>query len=147
MITSNIHLPRTRAIFDWIFALPPLRTPPALEYESVAEQGLSSEQHASRDLKEQQVGSDGLSRGVGKRWGWSLLSVATLLSSTRLTHDSHPCGRQALENLKRTISSVRSLGELHSFLFIEHGAYAAPKQPAPTEATRKSADSALAATY
>lgn len=63
---------------------------------------------------------------------------------------AHACPRacrQALEHLQGTIARVRDLGELHTFLFVEHGAYAAPKQPVPTETSSKGADSALAGTY
>jgi len=110
VITSSIHLPRTRAIFDWVFSLPPLHTlAPHIAYESVVEQGLSAEQHASRDAKEQ----------------------------------------QALEHLKAITERVRDLAELHSFLFVEHAAYAAPKQAATsTVATSiRAADESLMATY
>ncbi|KAL1499530.1 hypothetical protein AB1Y20_011732 [Prymnesium parvum] len=56
VITSNIHLPRTRAIFEWVFALPPTRgRRVSIDYEGVAERGLSPEQIASRDLKERQA--------------------------------------------------------------------------------------------
>lgn len=56
VITSEIHLPRTRAIFDWIFTLPPARgSVPSIAYEGVAERGLSMDQIASRQLKEEQA--------------------------------------------------------------------------------------------
>ena len=82
VVTSEIHLPRTRAIFEWasdlaaraysallqtaevcmpciqIFSLPPhRRAMPRLSFEAVSETGtLSSDQRESRALKEQQVG-------------------------------------------------------------------------------------------
>lgn len=36
VLTSALHMPRTRAIFDWVFALPPRRGPPVrFAYEAV----------------------------------------------------------------------------------------------------------------
>ena len=55
---------------------------------------------------------------------------------------------QALERLKQTIGRVRTLGDLHRFLFVDHAAYnAAPKPTAAVDTQSKRADGALAATY
>ena len=57
VVTSEIHLPRTRAIFEWVFTLPPHRHgAPRLNFEGVSEgDALSTEQRESRAGKEQQV--------------------------------------------------------------------------------------------
>jgi len=107
VITSEVHMPRTAAIFDWMFALPPHLSPaPLLVYEAVPERGLSEEQRASRQSKEE--------------------------SSLRSFREG-------------TAKRVRSLAELHPFLFQQHAAYAAqqPERVRPPSA----ADSALLNTY
>jgi hypothetical protein len=39
IVTSELHMPRTRAIFDWVFSLPPRRGRPVrLSYEAVADE-------------------------------------------------------------------------------------------------------------
>ena len=39
IITSALHMPRTRAIFEWVFALPPHRKKtPQLDYEAVGDE-------------------------------------------------------------------------------------------------------------
>lgn len=56
VITSEFHLRRTRAIFDWVFALPDAagrrRGATELAYEAVGDRGLAEEHLASRVAKE-----------------------------------------------------------------------------------------------
>ena len=100
VVTSAFHLPRTRVIFDWVFALPAASNAPhrrarrnlhpsdrtMLEYESVDDNGVAGEHLDTRRQKEQ-------------------AAIRTLQEVT--------------------IPSISSLAELHSFLFVQHGAYRA----------------------
>jgi uncharacterized SAM-binding protein YcdF (DUF218 family) len=97
LITSAFHMPRTRAIFEWVFALPPTLPTPVraaarasalqLEYEEVTESGLADDD---------------------------------VLQSRRLKEE------QALRVLREsTIPAIRDLRALHDFLFVHHGAYRA----------------------
>ena len=43
IITSAFHLPRTQAIFAWIFSLPPLAEPWQLTFEAVPDVGMAEE--------------------------------------------------------------------------------------------------------
>ena len=56
VVTSAFHLPRTRAIFEWVFGLPEAggrrRPPVRLAYEAAADVGLSEEHLAARRQKE-----------------------------------------------------------------------------------------------
>ena len=106
VITSEVHMARTSAIFDWIFSLPPHHSlAPILLYEAVPELGLSEEQRASRRTKEE-ASLHSFREGPAKR--------------------------------------VRSLAELHPFLFQKHSAYA----PQPEQTQRSSTvDAALLKTY
>ena len=60
VVTSSLHMPRTKAIFDWVFVLPEAdgrtRRPIAeLSYEDVPERGMDEAQIASRREKEEQA--------------------------------------------------------------------------------------------
>jgi uncharacterized SAM-binding protein YcdF (DUF218 family) len=87
IVTTSVHLARTRAIFDWVFRLGPQRyAPPQLDYESVDDSAVMTEQQrTSRALKEE----------------------------------------ESLVQLRETAARVTDLSALHSFLFVEHGAYRA----------------------
>lgn len=105
VITSSLHMPRTRAIFEWVFSLSGAgggrQSPTALTFEAVGERGMDAEAISSRRRKED----------------------------------------QALQSLKATMASVRDLAELHTFIFVRHGAYsAAPTRPSDVKG-------ALASTY
>ncbi|MDR3688280.1 MAG: YdcF family protein [Fimbriimonas sp.] len=52
VVTSEFHMPRTRAIFDWIFALPPLAWDYELTYQAVPDVGMDEEALAARIAKE-----------------------------------------------------------------------------------------------
>lgn len=52
IITSEFHMPRTKAIFDWVFHLPPSSLDYQLVFESTPDTGLSSQALAARILKE-----------------------------------------------------------------------------------------------
>ena len=54
VVTSAFHLPRTQAIFDWVFALPfsgRRSSSLALTYEEAPERGMDAEQSGSRREK------------------------------------------------------------------------------------------------
>lgn len=85
VITSEFHLARARAVFEWVFRLPPLPAPFALDYYAVANTGLPAATLAARLEKE----------------------------------------RAGLAQLQAIIERVRSIAELHAFLFREHEAYRA----------------------
>jgi hypothetical protein len=53
VITSAFHLPRTEAIFTWIFQLSPPPQPYHLTFEAVPDVGLGSAALAARQQKEQ----------------------------------------------------------------------------------------------
>jgi len=52
IITSEFHMPRTRAIFDWIFKLPPLVLDFELEFKSSPDRGLPSQARSARVQRE-----------------------------------------------------------------------------------------------
>jgi len=53
VITSEFHMPRTKAIFDWVFHLPPLPFTYQLDFESTPNEGLSSQALAARIQREE----------------------------------------------------------------------------------------------
>ena len=53
LLTSEFHLPRTEAIFRWIFSLAPVHGPFELSFESVPDQGLSPQALLARTSREQ----------------------------------------------------------------------------------------------
>ena len=56
VVTSDNHLARTRAIFEWVFALPPRAgAAPELSFEGVADAGYTDDQLASRRQKEERA--------------------------------------------------------------------------------------------
>lgn len=50
VVTSDFHMPRARAAFDWIYKS--VDSPPALEYHSVEDEGMSDEALAARVERE-----------------------------------------------------------------------------------------------
>jgi len=52
VITSVFHMPRTQALFDWIFRLPPVLANYELEYKSTENAGLTPEALAARVERE-----------------------------------------------------------------------------------------------
>lgn len=54
VITSDFHLPRTQAAFEWIYGLTPLRSSFQLFFESVPNKGLSPEALKTRISREKQ---------------------------------------------------------------------------------------------
>ncbi len=52
VVTSEFHMPRTEAIFRWIFSLPPTDTPYRLAFFSVPDIGMPEEGLAARRAKE-----------------------------------------------------------------------------------------------
>lgn len=52
VVTSEFHLARARAVFEWVFRLPPLAVPFALDYFAVANMGLTASTLAARLEKE-----------------------------------------------------------------------------------------------
>jgi len=53
IITSEFHMPRTKAIFEWVFHLPPLPFKYRLDYKSTPNESLSSQALAARILREE----------------------------------------------------------------------------------------------
>ena len=53
VITSEFHLPRTQAAFEWIYGLTPLTTDHQLIFESVPNRGLSPKALKARIAREQ----------------------------------------------------------------------------------------------
>lgn len=51
VITSDFHMPRTRKIFDWVFALDDGHT--VIDYISTPDEGMTTEQSAARRAKEE----------------------------------------------------------------------------------------------
>lgn len=54
VVTSEFHMPRTKALFEWIFGLTPKRDAFELSFEAVAERGMAEEARAARAAKEAQ---------------------------------------------------------------------------------------------
>lgn len=52
VITSEFHMPRTEAIFRWVFSLPPLPHTYQLHFQSVPNKGLAPDALAAREQKE-----------------------------------------------------------------------------------------------
>jgi uncharacterized SAM-binding protein YcdF (DUF218 family) len=121
VVTSELHMARTRTIFEWIFALPEAagrghsglhmrrRHVVELSFESVPEgTTMDAAQAASRQEKEE----------------------------------------QALRSLREgTIPAISDLGELHAFLFQRHGAYRAMSKEDEEARERERAQGHLARTY
>jgi len=53
IITSEFHMPRTKAIFEWVFHLPPLPIKYQLDFESTPNEGLSSQALVARIQREE----------------------------------------------------------------------------------------------
>ncbi|MCX6612531.1 MAG: YdcF family protein [Acidobacteria bacterium] len=53
VITSDFHMPRTQAIFNWIFSVAPLPIPFEIHFHSVADTGMDATTLAARLEKEQ----------------------------------------------------------------------------------------------
>jgi len=53
VITSEFHMSRTKAIFEWVFHLPPLPFKYQLDFDSTPNEGLSSETLAARIQREE----------------------------------------------------------------------------------------------
>jgi hypothetical protein len=87
VITSEFHMQRTRAIFDWVFSLPEARF--TLEFSATSDAGIAADALAARVAKEQE----------------SLFRVAELRER------------------------IRTLEQLHQFVFTEHEAYATGLTP------------------
>jgi hypothetical protein len=52
VVTSEFHLPRTRAIFEWVFSLPPVPLDYQLSFKSTPNRGLSPEALGARKQRE-----------------------------------------------------------------------------------------------
>ncbi len=87
VITSESHLPRTEAIFRWVFGIAP-ECRYHLDFDSTPDRGLAPELLAAR--KSREAGS--------------------------------------LRQLHQTAAAIRTLPELHRWLFTEHQAYRASLQ-------------------
>ncbi len=84
VVTSAFHMPRTRAIFEWVFGLSVTNPPYTLEFAAASDEGLDPAMLRVRHAKE----AEGLQR---------------LLPLTQ---------------------HIRTLPDLHRFLFTQHDAYA-----------------------
>jgi hypothetical protein len=85
IITSAFHMPRTEAIFRWVYALEPLAVAYELAFESTPDDGIDAESLAARYARE----------------------------------------RRSLTELVPATQRYRTLADFHSWLFVEHGFYAA----------------------
>jgi hypothetical protein len=83
IITSAFHMPRSRAVFEWVYRLDPDRSY-HLEFAEASDQGLDPEITRARERKE----------------------------------------AQGLETFLRLPDVIRSLPDLHRWLFTSHSAYA-----------------------
>jgi len=89
MITSAFHMPRTEAVFRWVYSLDGPSC--ALDFDATPDTGIAPDALAARLHKE----------------------------------------RAALDALPPLIARIRSLADLHRWLFTEHSAYSAgPRTPA-----------------
>jgi uncharacterized SAM-binding protein YcdF (DUF218 family) len=94
VITSAFHMPRTEAIFRWVYGLAAPGVPCAVDFESVPDSGIDPAMLAARIEKEQTA----------------LQAVATLRSE------------------------IRTLAQMHAWLFTVHGAYSwKPERAVPPE--------------
>jgi len=91
VVTSEFHIPRLRTIFDWMFSAPPVDPPYELEFESVADAGMTDRVRTARAAKE----------------------------------------AAGLASFRAVIARVRTLEEIHRWLFTEHEAYAVAFQGKP----------------
>ena len=119
VITNAFHMPRARAIFEWVFSLPLAvgpsgavaagdqipHAPYTLTFYTAENAGMSAETVALRSDKE----------------------------------------AASLRNLPKTASRVRSMQELHRFVFDEHGAYGAFRHA--TDRSAEVIDPAVLSTY
>lgn len=89
VITSEFHMPRTEAVFRWVFALPGPGAGCELDFLSTPNTGISEPSLHARLEKE----------------------------------------RTSLAQFRAVETRIRSLADLHQWLFTEHGAYAAIRRP------------------
>lgn len=83
IITSEFHMPRSKALFKWIFNLNPPQNPYQLSFETVSDDIIDPEILAPRIIKEQ----------------------------------------HSLDIVLELISKIKSMEDLHNWLFSQHSAY------------------------
>lgn len=89
VITSEFHMPRTKAIFNWIYQLAPLSKDISLSYHSTSNTGLAPQALNARIDREE----------------------------------------NSLKNIRKIQSQIKSLQDLHVWIYQEHQAYAAGLSP------------------
>jgi len=65
VITSDFHMPRTRAVFEWVFGLPGGAGPYELAFEAVPAEGIAPDALAERTARER-AGLDNVRRLAGR---------------------------------------------------------------------------------
>jgi len=102
VITSEFHMPRTEAVFRWIFHLPPVVRPYALTFLSVPDTGMPDDVRARRRAKEQ-AGLEMLPHLIARhdslaslhRWLFSKHSAYSPAASNRPASTSDPLLRSS----------------------------------------------------
>jgi hypothetical protein len=149
-------MPRTRAIFEWVFQLPssaqsssqPSGRPYELSFKTAPDDGMSTEVGAF-DIT---FKSSTPRRGLGALlFSFCLSHSTSRLFTARNVHIymyQVAAGRRAkemksLRNLPTTSNRVRTMHQLHSFIFEEHVAYASSRHSKMPEVL----DPAVLSTY
>lgn len=89
VVTSEFHMPRTQAIFKWIYSLEGLPRQYHLEFQTVSDEGIDVKILMARRAKE----------------------------------------ANSLKNVRSLARRIKTIQQLHAWLFQEHSAYAVAKQP------------------
>jgi uncharacterized SAM-binding protein YcdF (DUF218 family) len=151
IVTSRSHMPRTRAIFEWVFSLGP--GPAALSRRP----GRSSSGGGGTMASAAQIRRERQQRAAGTAAG--LLIDPPELEFEEVSEGEHLDAEQlaertqkehaALTKLRATTETITDLAMLHEFLFARHDAYKAltAEDTARRDRERAPAGSALAGTY
>ena len=146
IVTSRSHMPRTKAIFEWVFGLPPGPAALAQRPGRTAGGKLARAAHIRR---ERQQRAAGMAAGL-------LINPAALefeevdegehLDAEQLEERTKK-ERASLAKLQITMESITDLAMLHEFLFARHDAYKALTAEDDERRAASRAQGALAGTY
>ena len=151
VVTSRSHMPRTRAIFEWVFSLPP--GPAALARRPGRSRGgdRGTMASAAQIRRERQQRAAGTAAGLlldPPELEFEDVDDGEQLNAEQLAERTRK-EQAALAKLRDTTESITDLAMLHDFLFARHDAYKAltAEDDARREKERAPIGSALAGTY
>mmetsp|Transcript_32696 Transcript_32696/g.103501 ORF Transcript_32696/g.103501 Transcript_32696/m.103501 type:complete len:250 (+) Transcript_32696:285-1034(+) len=102
VVTSDFHLNRTKAIFEWVFALPPAQSSGAIEGSA-----------------------PGRWCGEAQCWQYRLRFVGISDEGIEIAEERGKREAKSLEGVKQNAQTLKTMESLHEWLYTKHGAYAA----------------------